>query len=181
MKTGTGWIWAGIVMLGVLLAGCQRPDIDALDARLQALRERPTGHVEALPEQPVYRPVTYDSGSRRDPFTPWAQLARSSGSDDTPYPDPQRPRDPLERFALESLRLAGTLTINSRTLALIQTPEGEVVRLRVGEHLGEHDGRVTAIEEGRLTLVELLPDGRGGFATQQHQLTLTQAASGRQP
>ncbi|RKR04399.1 type IV pilus assembly protein PilP [Kushneria sinocarnis] len=169
------------LLLGLLLGGCQHPDIDALDAHLQALRERPTGHVEALPEQPLYHSIDYEPGERRAPFTPWLPAARAGADDSTIRPDPQRPRDPLESFALDTLRLAGTFTIHGRTMALIQTPDGEVVRLRPGEHLGEHDGRVETIDSGRLVIVELIADGRGGFTTERRQLTLSATGAQRTP
>ena len=36
-------------------------------------------------------------------------------------------------------------------------------RVLPGNHLGQSDGRITAIEEGKIALIEIVPDGMGGF------------------
>jgi len=36
-------------------------------------------------------------------------------------------------------------------------------RLRPGAYLGQADGRVTSVYEDRIELVELVPDGAGGW------------------
>jgi len=42
-------------------------------------------------------------------------------------------------------------------------PDKVTYRVQVGAYLGQSDGRVTAINEDRVELVELVPDGAGGW------------------
>ena len=42
-------------------------------------------------------------------------------------------------------------------------PDKVTYRVRPGVYLGQSDGRVTAVYEDRIELVELVPDGAGGW------------------
>ncbi|WP_106478910.1 pilus assembly protein PilP [Phytohalomonas tamaricis] len=161
----------------LLVTGCARPDIEGLDTQLDALRDRPQGHVDALPEQPSYQAAAYSHADLRGPFTPWASVSDMLPATEEAgaKPDAQRSKDPLEAYALDALRFAGTLFSNGRAVALIQTPDGSVQRLHVGQHLGEHAGRVVAIENNRLAIVELVADGSGGWQEQPRELTMGEA------
>jgi type IV pilus assembly protein PilP len=47
-----------------------------------------------------------------------------------------------------------------------------VHRLKVGDYLGRNDGRVVAISEGEIDVVEIVPDGEGGWLERPRTLTL---------
>ena len=48
-------------------------------------------------------------------------------------------------------------------IALVMAPDRVTHRIRPGAYLGQSDGRVTAVHEDRIELVELVPDGAGGW------------------
>nr|WP_298414881.1 pilus assembly protein PilP [uncultured Halomonas sp.] len=160
-------------LLIVALTGCGNADLGSLERQLNVLQSRPTGKVAPLPEAPAYRPVTYDQAAGRSPFAPQrpeTEQERDLGKELAP--DLQRPREPLEAYALESLILVGTLRTNERTSALIRDPEGEVHRLYVGEYLGTDFGRITHIDERSLQLLEIVPNGQGGWIERRGNLAL---------
>lgn len=153
-----------VLMLALLLAGCEGHHHGDLEAELDSMRNRPEGRLEALPAQPFYQALEYRGQGRRTPFKSGeAPMVASEPARQVSgvRPDTGRPPDPLERFALGDLRLAGTLNINGRAVALIQTPEGELVRLHAGEHLGEHNGRAASIERDHVEIIELRPENEG--------------------
>lgn len=88
----------------------------------------------------------------RDPFQPPYAEARPPG----PRPDPSRQPDPLEAWPLDALKLVGTVTMTDQRTALVQTPRGSVLTVQVGEHLGQHHGRVKRIDTKKVEIVELL-------------------------
>jgi type IV pilus assembly protein PilP len=45
----------------------------------------------------------------------------------------------------------------------VQTKDGLVHRVAVGNYLGQADGRISAITEAKISLTEIVPDGLGGF------------------
>jgi len=83
---------------------------------------------------------------------------------------------PYETFAysLDTLRMVGTLRLGGRNYGLVQTKDGLVHRVLPGNHLGQNDGRITAIEEGKISLIEIVPDGMGGFIERPAALALSE-------
>jgi type IV pilus assembly protein PilP len=51
-------------------------------------------------------------------------------------------------------------------------PQRVVHRVRVGNYLGQSDGRIVAIREDGLEIVELIPDGSGGWLERPARLAL---------
>ncbi|MCI0509104.1 type IV pilus assembly protein PilP [Chromohalobacter marismortui] len=159
------------LMALAMLSGCRDADLNALDARLDNLRQRPEGSIEALPPSPTYRTAHYTQAQQRSPFNAERRMqAESALSSQDNGPDRQRPRDPLERFPLEQLELVGILTVDGQPSALIRAPDGNVYRLFEGDHLGTDYGRITAINDASIELVERVRDG--GDAWRQRRRTL---------
>jgi type IV pilus assembly protein PilP len=46
-------------------------------------------------------------------------------------------------------------------------------RVLPGNHVGQNDGRVMAIGDGRITVVEIVPDGLGGYLERPAALALS--------
>lgn len=59
----------------------------------------------------------------------------------------------LENYSLSSLGFVGTLTGN-RQVGLIKTPDYGVVQVKVGEYIGQNNGKVIAINESSIILQE---------------------------
>jgi type IV pilus assembly protein PilP len=78
-------------------------------------------------------------------------------------PDPNRAREFLEQFPLDSLRMVGSLELNQIKSGLVQASDGLVHRVLVGNHIGQNYGRVMAISDSEIELVEIIPDGLGGY------------------
>jgi type IV pilus assembly protein PilP len=125
------------------------------------------GSVEAPPEPPRYEAATYDAFDQRDPFV-------APRKEPAPRPDAQR-RDPLEAYSLETLRMVGTVRKDGTTLALVRAPDGVVHQVRAGNRMGLNFGRITAVTETAISLVELVPDG-GDQATREVAIHLAEPA-----
>jgi type IV pilus assembly protein PilP len=108
------------------------------------------GSVQAPPEPPRYEATTYDAFDLRDPFVAPRKEAAAR-------PEAQR-RDPLEANSLETLRMIGTIRMGGSVFALVRAPDGLVHQVRAGNRMGQYFGRITAVTETTLTLVELVPD-----------------------
>ena len=70
--------------------------------------------------------------------------------------------------------MVGTLKLQGRMFGLVQTRDGLVHRVLPGNHVGQNDGRITAIEEGKISLTEIVPDGMGGFIERPAALALSE-------
>jgi type IV pilus assembly protein PilP len=153
------------------LSGCAS-DMDELHAKVAEIKSRPGGRIEPLPEVKPYETFAYSASEQRSPFEPG--MAASANAPGALRPDANRPREFLEQFSLDTLRMVGTLRLGGRTYGLVQTQDGLVHRVLPGSHLGQNDGRITAIDEGKISLTEIVPDGMGGFIERPAALALSE-------
>ena len=152
----------GVLAL-LLLAGCsdERPLPQAL---LHEIDAAPRKVVPAPLRPPAPAPATYLGAEYRSPFSlPAPKLKLRVGPPSNVRPNPARKREPLERFALGTLRLAGFVEQGGTLFALVQPPEGGIARVIVGSHLGRNHGRVVRLSGAGLDIVEIVPDGSGAW------------------
>ena len=161
-----------VVAVAVLAtaAGCS-DDTDELRAKIAEIKARPGGRIEPLPEVKPYETFAYPHPTSVRLSCP-ACRASATGPNAI-RPDSSRPREFLEQFSLDTLRMVGTLKLQGRIFGLVQTKDGLVHRVLPGNHLGQSDGRITAIEEGKISLIEIVPDGMGGFIERPAALGLS--------
>ena len=148
------------------LAGCSRgvtstpgeaPNLETWVAEVKA---RPAPALDPLPVMQQFETFEYAAQGLRDPFSN-AFTDRSNGSG--PRPDSDRRKQTLEQFPLDSLDMVGTLGDGGSMVALVMAPDKVTYRVRPGAYMGQSDGRVTGVFEDRIELVELVPDGAGGW------------------
>jgi type IV pilus assembly protein PilP len=150
-----------ITALGLAACGS---DMDDLDSYINSVKARPGGRIEPLPEIMPYEVFTYvaDAEGLRSPFQPDTPQAAGPAAGGT-SPDPDRPAEFLESFPLDTLRMVGTLDINETVYGLVQTSDGLIHRVVLGNYMGQNDGRITEITESEIVLVEIISDGIGGY------------------
>ena len=68
--------------------------------------------------------------------------------------------------------MVGTLRLQDRTYGLIKTKDGLVHRVQVGAYVGQAEGRITEISPSKISVVELVPDGVGGYMERAAALAL---------
>ncbi|WP_447529656.1 pilus assembly protein PilP [Vreelandella sp. TE19] len=165
-----------MMALVATLTGCSDARLDELDATLADIRRAPSGQASlASAPFPEAAYLNYQYSESRSPFLAPEQLARSetiSPRNSALAPDTQRPLEPLEAFALASLRLVGTLQMGGQRVALIATPDGSVVNVREGNHMGSNYGEVTRISLEEVTLLERVFSEQEGWQESPAALSL---------
>jgi len=124
-----------------------------------------------LPVIKTFEVFLYKDQDLRDPFGLSAEEQEQANSTG-PHPDQDRPREPLEAFPLDGLKMSGTLGSAKSMEGLVRDPDGVVHRVRVGNYLGQNYGRILAISEERIDLVELVTNGAGGWMERQATISL---------
>jgi type IV pilus assembly protein PilP len=162
-----------VLALGALLlaslAGCGGGTAD-LKAELDQKLKRPGGRIEQIPEIKPYESFVYDPTQLRSPFQPSVPvLAPGAGG---LRPDQRRNREFLEGFSLDTLKMVGTLHQSGRNFGLVQTKDGLIHRVATGNYVGQNDGRVLAVTDSKISVVEIVPDGLGGYMERQAAITL---------
>ena len=142
-----------------LLAGCSGRDA-SLNEFIEATKAEPGGRVEPLPEVKPFDSFAYGASVKRSPFVPGGSGTASNAN---VRPNVNRPREFLEQFSLDTMKMVGTLQISNRKFGLLKVPDGRVHRVEVGNYVGQSDGRITAIADNKISVTEVVPDGLGGY------------------
>lgn len=157
-----------------MLGGCGR-DMSDLEAYVAEVKARKSSDIEPIPEVHAFAPHIYEPGDRRDPFLPLEfALAGPAMVSSGVRPDPSRNREPLEAFPMDALRMVGTLQASGTMYALVRGGDGIVHRVTLGNHMGRNNGKITGISGQQVEVVEIVPDGFGGYMEQPNRLALVE-------
>lgn len=158
----------------IVLSGCgSSSDFSDLRAYMDEVRARPKGSIEPLPKFQPYESFTYRAASLRSPFQPPVKIdvvSRQKGSQEV-KPDETRVKQFLEGFNIETFEMVGTLR-NDRELFALVNGAGGVHRVKVGDYLGRNHGKILAIDDSKVDVMEIVPDGEGGWLERPRSLSL---------
>ena len=154
--------------ISLSISGCiGGGDNDDLRKKIDDIKARPGGKIGAPPQLKPIEKVVYSMEGISDPFK---VIVIGRGQDrkeeydpemDTRFcPDPDRSREVLEGYTLDSLAMVGVMSQEETTWVLIRSPEGTVHRLKTGEHMGQNSGKITSIDSTRVELVERVKTGK---------------------
>jgi len=162
------------LLIGTSLAGCITQDMSDLRLFVDQVKARKPSRIEPLPEIKQIETFAYEPGERRNPFRPVEQ-----GSDELQVPeangiapDPNRRKEELENYSLDSLRMVGTLEQAETMWALVQTGDKTIYRVKAGNYMGRNHGQITRIGENDIELNEIVSDGLRGYRERQASLAL---------
>ena len=165
MRTGLA------ILLTLTLAACGGANDDTREFVKNAGKDL-RGKVTPLPEVKPYEPFTYEAMDLPDPFKP-RKLAPPKGGGGL-QPDFNRPKEALESFTLESLKMVGTLQRDKVMYAIIKTPENSLYRVKPGNYIGQNFGIITQVTENEVKLTEIVQDSAGDWTERNSSLTLTE-------
>jgi len=167
-----------IVLAGaVLVSGCSPSgNVNDLKKYVDDVSSKPRGRVEPIPEFKPYEAFSYSASALRSPFSLPAvaeETDRLQSNGLSIRPDPDRAKQYLEQFKIDELGMVGTLQKPDGDLwALVRDSSGSVVRVKKGEYMGQNHGRIVSIMNDRINLIEIVPDGQGGWLERPRTLAL---------
>jgi type IV pilus assembly protein PilP len=176
-----------VAVSAALLAACGGDQHSDLKAELDKMTRDMRGRVPPLDPITPYKPVAYEAETTLDkdnkkavvvdPFRPSRiEVADSKAVVPTAtstrvQKERDRAKEPLEAFPLEAIQMQGTLTQGKETFALVKAGSN-LYRVRKGNYLGQNFGVIMAIDEGQISLTELVQDGAGEWVERQSALQL---------
>lgn len=162
------------LMTIAFLSGCGGGgDFSDLQSFMDQERARPKGAIEPVPKFQPYEAFTYSASALRSPFQPPVKIdiaSQKKGSKDI-KPDETRVRQFLEGFNIETFEMVGTLANQGAAFALVKGAGG-VHRVKIGDYLGRNHGRVVSIDEAKVDVIEIVPDGEGGWLERPRSISL---------
>lgn len=161
------------------LAGCGSGEPEDVRQWMEEQTKNLKGQVPDLPQIKTLPPIVYEPGDAVQPFAgdklfaeevKAAQEGRNGG-----------PRQvnadayPLARVPLESVRLLGTMIVGKETIAIVQSDRDASRKVRVGDYIGQNNGRVIAIkmakqDDGEIVIKEKVLD-KGVWVERETRIT----------
>ena len=168
-----------ILFLVFLLSGCF-DDTSDLKAYVVQVKANRTVSIDPMPEVPIFDHFDYSAHALRSPFDiPQVERIQEKIQQKKGClsPDPERIKEPLERFALSDLIMRGTLGKTHELWALIEASDKSFHRVGEGAYLGLFNGRISYIGYKNVTVVELVPDGSGCWVKRETVVTMVVSGS----
>ncbi len=159
------------LLLGLSLAGCGDSH-DDLQKFMQETGLDGQGKLDPLPPLKQGETFEYDATGLESPFKARnLRPAKAEGGGNSP--DFNRPREPLEEFPLDALRMMGTLQQRDKLYAIIRAPDGALHRVTLGSRIGQNFGVITAIHpDTGLQIRETVQDSAGDWVESQAVLAV---------
>lgn len=151
---------SGFLCLLLLLGGCGSDATDDLDQWMNEAGKGLSGKIDPIPLAQPYQPFVYQAFDLRDPFDPQKLLA-AKRQNSANAPDFNRPRETLENYDLDKLKLVGILKRGGVTYGLIRSPENTIYRVQSGNFMGPNFGLIKRISESEIELAETVEDLNG--------------------
>lgn len=171
--------WLVAISAGLVLTGCGGGSMRDLESYVQQVLARPGGKIEPIPPLEPYVVYTYQSSDGVDPFKPFFQEEPDESGKIQPgeggvAPDLNRNKEELENYALDSLRMMGTLEQGPEIWGIVRTPDGTIHRVQTGNYIGRNHGKITHISEDSIELTEIVVDSRNRWQERPAALALAE-------
>lgn len=160
-------------LVAVLLTGCAGEEFQDLRDFVKNSGADMRGKIEPPPEVKPYEPFIYNNENNLpDPFKPRKQESRSSDFAGANQPDRDRPKEALEEFPLEGLKMVGYLYQNKVGYAVIRAPDRKLHRVKAGNHIGLNFGLIKEVNDTGVIIKEMVQDSTGDWTERISSLQL---------
>lgn len=157
----------------LLASGCGEERFGDIKTWMQENTQNLRGKVEPLPELKSYQPLAYGAFDLPDPFNKSKMdVVKNKSGGGALAPNLNRPKETLEAYDLEKLKMVGTLQQGKDMSALIKSPDGNLYRVKVGSYMGQNFGMITTITESEVVLKEIVEDSGGDWVERTGTLLL---------
>jgi type IV pilus assembly protein PilP len=129
------------------------------------------GKIDPPPEVKPYEPFVYNNDENLpDPFKPRKPEAQGGGG--VNQPDLDRPKEALEEFPIENLKMVGYLFQNNVGHAVIRAPDGKLHRVKAGNYVGLNFGMISEVSDTEVIIQEKVQDSAGDWSDRESSLQL---------
>jgi type IV pilus assembly protein PilP len=160
------------LLVAGLTSGCSN-DVTDLNEFISQTKLKHLGSVRPLPQFKPYQNFIYTATELRDPFEATFQAESESSDTGDSAQKEERPKEPLENFPLDTLRMVGLLEQNKQVWGLIKDPQNLVHRVQTGNYAGQNEGQIVSVSEDQIELIEIIPDGLGGYIERSASLGIS--------
>lgn len=161
--------WACLFTLGA----CSPPN-EELQQWMQNTKQQAKANITKPKEaklnlQPAYTPPQPPQFNMFDPNR------LKAGFHGVNAPNPNRPKEILENYALNDLRYVGLIKGTNKTPSAFIEANGHVYTVTIGNYLGQNYGHITAITPDEIVISELIEDANGSWNDHTNNLPIHSA------
>jgi len=162
-------------LLSITLVGCGGEEFQDLRDYVKNSGADLRGKIPPAPEVKPYEPFAYDNSMNlADPFKPRKPDLRAGGKAGLNQPDLDRPKEALEEFPLETLKMVGYLQQKNVGYAVIRAPDTKIYRVKVGNYLGLNFGKILDVQGTEVQVKEMVQDSSGDWTERMSTLQLVE-------
>lgn len=162
-------------LAALLLAGCGDSDVREVRNWMDETRQQTKPTVKPLPEPKEFVPFAYNQAAAVEPFNPEKLAGPGTQKQVNPLqPDLNRPREALENYPLDTMRMVGMMQKGGVSFALLQI-DRSVYRVRTGQRLGQNFGQVTRVTPVAVEIREIVQDAGGDWVERISKLELQES------
>lgn len=164
-----------VVCSTLILTGCGGEEFQDLRDFVKNAGADMRGKVEPPPEIKPYEPFSYDNATAiQDPFKPRKTDLKNSSHVGLNQPDLDRPKEELEEFPLESLRMVGFLQQANTSYAIVRSTDSKLHRVKKGNYVGLNFGQITSVSDTEIKIKEMVQDSAGDWSERESSLQLVE-------
>ncbi|MFY9260800.1 MAG: pilus assembly protein PilP [Gallionella sp.] len=155
-----------LILAPLLLTACMGTGLEDLEEFVRTSDKDMRGNIPPAAEVKPYEVFPYKNDATPplpDPFQPRKQI--KNGKDKELVED--HPKEELENFPLENLKMVGFLEQKNVPEAIIRSPDNRVFRVRVGHYMGTKFGIITAISADGVTIREIVRENEQDEGTER--------------
>jgi type IV pilus assembly protein PilP len=162
-----------LTLLLLALSGCGGEEFQDLRDFVKNSGADMRGKIEPPPEVKPYESFAYTNDTNLpDPFKPRKPELRSGRPAGANQPDLERPKEALEEFPLESLKMVGYLYQNKVGHAVIRAPDNKLYRVKSGNYAGLNFGLIKEVANTEVIIKEMVQDSSGDWTERVSTLQL---------
>ena len=161
------------LLLALLLAACGGEEFQDLRDFVKNSGADMRGKIEPPPEVKPYEYFAYNNDTNLpDPFKPREPEKHSEGAAGIMQAEFDRPKEALEEFPLENLKMVGYLYRNKIAYAVIRAPDSKLYTVKAGNHMGTNFGLIKEISDNEIIVKEMVQDSAGDWTEKISSLQL---------
>ena len=164
-----------LALASILLAGCGGEEFQDLRDFVRDSGKDMRGKIPPPPEVKPYEPLAYNNDANlTDPFKPRKPNLRSGSRPGVNQPDMDRPKEALEEFPLEGIRMVGYLYQKRVGYAVVRAPDGKLHRVKAGNYIGMNFGLIKEVTDTEVVIKEMVQDSTGDWSERMSNLQLVE-------
>jgi type IV pilus assembly protein PilP len=147
-----------VLVLGLLVIGCNKDKMADLNQFIADTKSAIKPTALATPTIELSARTKYSASQLRDPFSN-SQTKKIALS-----------KNPIENYPIEKLHLRGIISKENSYWAAIELPDGNILEVGVGAHIGMNKGVIRSITPNKVFVTEKLDSGSGQIARRDVEL-----------